>query len=177
MSFSPDGLSLVTVSRDRTWCLYLRKNNVFERVAGTDKKNSVHQRLIWACGWSPDSKSFVTCSRDKKVAVWSAESGALACKKPLVLEDSVTAVAFAPLGSGAHYVLAAGQEDGRVLVIFWDPAKDEDGEWGIMHSERVHHKTVKKLSFRPRPHNGGDLVLASCSSDHSVKLFKVRHAS
>ena len=80
----------------------------YVKVSCTDKKTSVHQRLIWSCAWTGDSKYFATSSRDKKVAIWEgkgesedAESSclgafALACAKPLQVADSATAVAIAP---------------------------------------------------------------------------------
>ena len=104
--------------------------------------------------------------------MWVAETGAAACGAPLVLGDSVTAVSFHP-GScdvgGASYTLAAGLDDGTVLLIEWN---SYSGVWNVLHSKRVHHKTVRRLRFRP----GGahsEVLLASCSSDHSVKLHKV----
>ena len=178
MSFSPDGRYLLTASRDRTWCLYLKSEDgtgtTYRKVYGTSKKNSVHQRLIWACDWSPDSKYFVTSSRDKKVATWAAATGAMACEAPLLLGDSVTAVSFhrsggESSGGGVSYTLAAGLDDGTVHLIEWN---SESGGWRVLHGERVHHKTVRRFRFRPGgAHN--DVLLASCSSDHSVKLHKV----
>ena len=175
MSFSPDGRHLLTASRDRTWCLYLKCEGTatYRKVHCTGKKNSVHQRLIWACDWSPDSKYFATCSRDKKVAVWVAATGAMACESPLVLGDSVTAVAFhgsagSSTASGASLALAAGLDDGTVHLIEWNP---ESGGWKVRYGARVHHKTVKRLRFRPGSHK--EVLLASCSSDHSVKLHHV----
>ena len=174
MSFSPDGRYLLTASRDRTWCLYLKceDDTTYQKVHCTGKKNSVHQRLIWACDWSPDSKYFVTCSRDKKVVAWEAATGA-PCGAPLVLGDSVTAVSFQPCGEssvgGASYTLAAGLDDGTVILIQWN---SESGGWRVLFEARVHHKTVRRLRFRP----GGarnEVLLASCSSDHSVKLHRV----
>ena len=110
-------------------------------------------------------------SRDKKVVAWEAATGApAACGAPLVLGDSVTAVSFhrSRVG-GASYTLAAGLDDGSVLLIEWN---SESGGWRVLHGARVHHKTVKRLRFRP----GGErneVLLASCSSDHSVKLHRV----
>ena len=49
MEFSPCDGYLLTASRDRTWCLFSRRNpeNRFVRIANTDKNTAVHQRLIW----------------------------------------------------------------------------------------------------------------------------------
>ena len=103
--------------------------------------------------------------------MWGSETGAAACGAPLVLGDSVTAVAFRPgRGSGgAPYELAAGLDDGTVHLIEWN---SDSGGWTVLHGARVHHKAVKRLRFRP----GGarnEVLLASCSSDHSVKLHRV----
>ena len=34
-----------------------------------------HARVIWACSWGPDDRSFVTGARDSLVKVWSLGSG------------------------------------------------------------------------------------------------------
>lgn len=39
----------------------------FSLHAYTGKDTAIHSRIIWSCDWSPDSKYFVTSSRDKKV--------------------------------------------------------------------------------------------------------------
>ena len=50
--------------RDRTWSLHQINNQGSQLsttlVARTDKKTSVHTRLIWACAWAPDGKHFFT---------------------------------------------------------------------------------------------------------------------
>ena len=76
MSFSPDDKFFLSVSRDRTWCLFKNVSKeegeiLYDKVAFTDKKSAVHSRIIWGCDWSSDSKFFATCSRDKKVAIWT----------------------------------------------------------------------------------------------------------
>ena len=79
---------------------------IFSKIAFTDKKTSVHSRIIWAASWSHDSKYFITASRDKKLVIWGSSgeatsSGGLgnygAVTKPLDLGDAVTAVDFAPI--------------------------------------------------------------------------------
>ena len=63
----------------------------------TDKKTSIHARIIWACDWSSDSKYFVTVGRDKKCVVWSLEDKKSISPEPLLLPNSATAVAFQPV--------------------------------------------------------------------------------
>ena len=63
----------------------------------TDKKTSIHARIIWACDWSSDSKYFVTVGRDKKCVVWSLEDKKSISSEPLLLPNSATAVAFQPV--------------------------------------------------------------------------------
>ena len=182
MAFSPDDRRLLTVSRDRTWCLYERTESSFEMIAHTDKKTALHSRLIWACDWSMHSKYFATVSRDKKVAIWT-ETGVdsnsslgkfgLACKQPLTLNSSATAVAFAPIDN--MNILAIGCESGHIFLYKWDE-NDHEQEWKLiseLKSNEAHHKTVKRLKFRPGNHADGNLILASASSDHCVKLYEL----
>jgi len=77
MSFSRSGKFLLSVSRDRTWALHRRDENEkykFSLVQKTDKKDSVHTRIIWSCDWFPVDDYFVTGSRDKKALVWGIDS-------------------------------------------------------------------------------------------------------
>lgn len=39
----------------------------FSLFACADHNTAVHSRIIWSCDWTPDSKYFMTGSRDKKV--------------------------------------------------------------------------------------------------------------
>lgn len=48
-------------------CVVLRAEPQFSLCAHTAKDTATHSRIIWSCDWSPDSKYFVTSSRDKKV--------------------------------------------------------------------------------------------------------------
>lgn len=188
MEFSPCDNYLLTVSRDRTWALYQRdnQNSNFTRIANTDKATSVHQRLIWSCSWSSNSVYFCTASRDKKIAIWSQNSSTtearngclgnygMACSEPLCLSESITAVAFGPKMADGAFLLAAGLETGAIVFISWSSLKNGASQWKIiktLDSKESHHKAVKKLRFCPI--DGPNLLLASCSEDHFVKLFSV----
>lgn len=139
----------------------------FSLYAHTGKDTAVHSRIIWACDWSPDSKYFVTSSRDKKVIVWgpcsledSEDSGLppeiKPCSSILDVGDSATAVAFCPvLCSDNSYLLAVGLECGRILLYKWSPGQEPAGghDWsscGETDISQSHALTVKRLRWRPR---------------------------
>lgn len=131
MRFSPDNQFLLSVSRDRRFAL-------FERVQGdsggityalkcvSDKKNGIHQRIIWSCDWSKDNRYFATSSRDGKVVAWyfsgdndndNGSLGNVKARDVLEIDESITAVAFGPHQSPAGaYVTALGCESGRIYI-------------------------------------------------------------
>ena len=145
-----------------------------------------------ACSWSHDSNYFATGSRDKKIALWSkvendvnsssktclGEYG-MVCKVPLVLESSITALAFTRQtcdNRSSKYLIAAGLETGKICFVLWDPNATTE-EWKILktlNSSDGHHKTVKRLKFRPKTVNEKEYILASCGEDNTVKLHRFR---
>ncbi|XP_029919923.1 elongator complex protein 2 isoform X2 [Myripristis murdjan] len=174
MAFSPDAQLLLAVSRDRTWSLWRRNppssdspEPQFSLYAHTGKDTAIHSRIIWSCDWSPDSKYFVTSSRDKKVIMWGPcrleDNGNPAeiqhCSSILDVGDSATAVAFCPtLCSDHSYLLAVGLECGRILLYRWSPSQDSAGgqDWASYgETDTVHALAVKRLRWRPRAGRAG----------------------
>ncbi|KAF3707523.1 Elongator complex protein 2 [Channa argus] len=179
MAFSPDAQLLLAVSRDRTWSLWRRNfpthespEPQFSLHAHTGKDTAIHSRIIWSCDWSPDSKYFVTSSRDKKVIVWGPcrleDSGDLLFPPDIrpfssVLDvgDAATAVAFCPvLCSDNSYLLAVGLESGRILLYRWSPGQEPAGgnDWsscGETDTSQSHALAVKRLRWRPRAGRAG----------------------
>ena len=51
ISFSPMDNFLLTVSRDRSWNLYIKNNNSYELLQ--NMKNA-HKRIIWTCSWTKE---------------------------------------------------------------------------------------------------------------------------
>ncbi|XP_069814255.1 elongator complex protein 2 isoform X2 [Dendropsophus ebraccatus] len=193
MAFSPDDKFLLAVSRDRNWSLWKKQEEIpaesdaqFRLYASTDKNTSVHTRIIWSCDWTPDSKFFVTGSRDKKVIVWGEKSCAdvKPCSTLLDTEDSVTAVSVNQvIASQGSYIIAVGLDCGMINLYKWqyniapnDWIKAYEIEQSLCHT-----LTVKQLSWRSKPgraghddlDNGEWLQLASCGADHGVKIFNV----
>ncbi|XP_073486934.1 elongator complex protein 2 [Aquarana catesbeiana] len=206
MAFSPDDKFLLAVSRDRNWSLWRKQEGIpmqsaephFILQASTNKDTSVHSRIIWSCDWTPDSKFFVTGSRDKKVIVWGDCQvfdtqddhncvSVKPCSTLLDAGDSVTAVgvnkAVASLGS---YIIAVGLECGKILLYKWESGITLN-DWMKsyeMDQSLCHTLTVKQVCWRSKPGRAGHddldnaewLQLASCGADHSIKIFNVNRS-
>jgi len=75
ISFSPDDMYMLSVSRDRNIVLYEKQqesNNV--TTYSPIIKHKAHDRIVWACSWSFDGKLVITGSRDKTVKVWRMDN-------------------------------------------------------------------------------------------------------
>lgn len=183
MEFSPDDRHLLSVSRDRSWCIHKIdiSGNIFVRVAFADKKTAIHQRIIWSCTWSHDGLYFATASRDKKVVVWgwkaegSSETnlGPIESKGQLSVEDSATAVSFAPsFAGGDRYLIAIGLERGSIHLYHWSLQSG----WTLyetLQQSVAHHLSVKRLKFCPRQDHQFAFLLASCGDDHMVRVYSI----
>ncbi|KAL6440407.1 hypothetical protein ACFW04_003145 [Cataglyphis niger] len=179
MQFSPNDRYLLSVSRDRRWSLFKNEGESYMLIAVSSKKNSPHSRIIWCCAWTSDSNYFVTGSRDGKIGVWFAMEDTTEDVIPEMILDtqnqSVTALCFAPSSIEGSYVLAIGYETGlieiRKITITLEKTWLELLKYD---TSQAHHLTVKKLMFRPNSEYSCDtLQLASCSSDHSVKIYDI----
>ncbi|PKU48843.1 hypothetical protein llap_814 [Limosa lapponica baueri] len=171
---------------------------VFSCCAYTDKNTAVHSRIIWSCDWTPDSKYFITGSRDKKVIIWgqcdlsvTTEGNTLGSIKPCstVLDagDSVTAVSISrALTPDGRYIVAVGLENGKIILYTWKQSGQEPApaDWTTcveMDDSQSHALAVKRLCWRHHVGRAGHndqnssewLQLASCGADHCVKIFSV----
>ncbi|GAB1600873.1 elongator complex protein 2-like [Argonauta hians] len=192
LAFSYNGHYLLAVSRDRTWTLFKRSIDQeipFRKIASVDKKTSAHSRIIWSCCWSHDDCYFVTASRDKKVILWpspplSEDITSIQPKDSVTFKDSVTAVDMAPsFISDNRYLLSAGLDNGTIELLTWSP--DHQTPWKCIKvlDTISHHLTVKRLKFSrvqnsDHQQNEEDdskqqFLLASCGSDHSVRIFNI----
>ncbi|XP_064456155.1 elongator complex protein 2-like isoform X1 [Ornithodoros turicata] len=189
MAFSPDDNYLLTVSRDRSWCVYQRNtsDNSFSSIAHSDKTNAIHQRIIWSCSWSHDSQHFATASRDKKVVVWGKHDahakgslGPFESRLELDTEDSATAVDFAPCLTGSKsYVIAVGLDNGSIFLYQWNESSCT--VCATLRATHAHHLTVKRLKFSPCIDLANEdeinsrkiFHLASSGDDHFVCVYSI----
>lgn len=183
MKFSNSGKHLLSVSRDRSWKLFQKKNedNHFEFIRGISSKNPYHTRIIWSCDWSHDDKYFVTVSRDKQACVWYGENSPSEENSPignnLELNESITACSFAPSTcTDNSYLIALGLDSGKIIFFKWS-LENGFSEFSTVENRYSHHLTVKKLSFRKFFASKDKLKefhLASCSEDESSRLFTLK---
>lgn len=185
LAFAPNDAFLVSVSRDRQFCVYEKTGGQFALAA----RVKAHKRIIWSCSWSPDSRFFATASRDQSFALWGRTHGDGAAKwgavgKPTLLDSAVTAVAFAPvvLTPPDSYVVAVGLESGAIK-LFRVSAAVEPVETSLLaefDTEVSPTATVTRLAWSPcvapTDEDGSRrsaVVLAASSSDFSVRLYTV----
>lgn len=201
MEFSHRGSMLLTVSRDRHLALFRMpsqadalqpSNNDFQLLA----KVKAHARIIWSCSWSADDQYIATGARDKLVKVWrvnhqvlqqadgAKSDGALLTEVPAlpVFACAVTAVAFAPRLHGDSYLLAVGLEDGQIELWLGSKAGSSlpDLKWSQLAAlppNLRHADVVRRLVWRQPSAATATLQLASCSDDHTVRIFDVAMAA
>ncbi|KIJ20201.1 hypothetical protein PAXINDRAFT_160820 [Paxillus involutus ATCC 200175] len=174
IAFSPDDNFIVTVSRDRTWRSFEKRDEGYVPVAA-DKS---HARIIWDCSWSREGDVFATASRDKTVKIWSPKAGsdrwpALATLK---FKEAATAVAFCSLDSKkiARRLLAVGLETGEILIHHGSRSAPE--HWDLVHSIGrgiAHIAQIHRLAWRSTD-DPTKKHLASCSEDGTLKILIVQ---
>jgi len=183
MEYSPNSNYLLSVSRDRKWCLFKIDNygsnhEDYSLVAQSDKKTG-HTRIIWSCSWSNDSIYFFTGSRDKKVMMWGvSEDNQVIRQSVLSCEQPVTSVSCSPNKQNNldfSYLLAVGLENGDLKLC----TVDQDKNMCVFYTfgkNICHAAAVLRLKWRPNEHykDDDDLCLASCSQDCQIKLFDVK---
>eukprot|EP01112_Ceratiomyxa_fruticulosa_P015889 TRINITY_DN4745_c0_g1_i1.p1 TRINITY_DN4745_c0_g1~~TRINITY_DN4745_c0_g1_i1.p1 ORF type:complete len:821 (-),score=187.70 TRINITY_DN4745_c0_g1_i1:52-2514(-) len=188
MKFSPDDKYLLSVSRDRNWCLFQKTVIKSEDDSKKSdlitytlfKKVSGGERILWSCDWSYDSKVFATGSRDKLVKIWGYDPdwNCIATLPPFA--SAVTAVEFAPpiyTERYQSYLLAVGEEDGTIS-FYSSPVKEMNWKCLLTLNSTLNHvATVSRIRWRTvRGDEKDKLVfkIATSSYDHSVRKYTIK---
>ena len=95
--FSNDSKQILTVSRDRSWCIFEHVDHHEWKLKSQGQK--AHGRVIWDCAWIPvrnneSDGAFVTASRDKTVKVWNkvGPSDAWTCLTTMPCPEACTSI-------------------------------------------------------------------------------------
>ena len=177
VAFSPCGLYLLTVSRDRSWRLFRRAGQHYEPWVG----ERAHARVVWDGAWAPqvpertEPPMFATASRDKSVKLWRLMPNEQDKQRPhsliatLHVPDAAVSVAWA----SAH-ALAIGLENGDVLLYVC--VGEQRDTWQLqMRLARHHTGAVHRMACRPpgawiHAHNRVPYQLLSVGEDGCTRL-------
>lgn len=178
IEFSYDDNYILSVSRDRSLCLFEKINT--ENNKGIDYQlvqieKETHARIIWGCSWAKDSKIFLTGSRDNTLKIWKKNNDNKLFKEIYFHEFSqaVTSINLIDEKLSNNYVAFVGLESGEILLVKIFIDDDDKVEFKILEKFPdfiSHGLTVKRIkSFR----NGHIVKVATCSEDHSVRIFDI----
>uniref|UniRef100_A0A7S4NR91 Elongator complex protein 2 n=1 Tax=Guillardia theta TaxID=55529 RepID=A0A7S4NR91_GUITH len=176
LRFSPDDSLLLSVSRDRSICIFARSTSEL----GTSfslraKLEKAHERIVWACSWDRSGRYFATGSRDKTVKVWElcgdGSQVNLVAQLPK-FDSAVTALDWAPYSVSERSCIAIGTEEGEVSVWTSDPVNKEWEKLTSLQGEFAHAGAVHALRWRPT--NATSVQLATCGEDHSVRVHELQ---
>jgi elongator complex protein 2 len=167
IEFSKDDKYILSVSRDRSWCLYERDSGTYKLV---QMEKEAHARIIWGCSWTSDSSLFITGSRDKFVKIWAKDENQL-FKSIFTYEfnDSVTSCNFIPEKINDYHTAIIGFEAGNLELYAF---KDNNFKQLIkVHEFLCHGASVKRIKSFIK-----DEVLrfATCSEDYSTRIFDIK---
>jgi elongator complex protein 2 len=110
MKFSDDGRFLVASSRDKTVSIY--KVKTVEGEYGLELVSQIkdHRRVVWDVAISYDNSFFASCSRDRRLLLYSMKEMKMVAEHEFPCE--VTALSFHP----SKYELSIGCEDGTLSI-------------------------------------------------------------
>ncbi len=183
IEFSSDDKYILSVSRDRSLCIFEKIENEkgYELV---QLEKETHARIIWGCSWAKDSEMFLTGSRDNTLKIWKKTDSAKGKPtKPFEeaflyeFAEAVTSVNLLDECVEGNYIGFVGLENGDLFVIKIKINSD--------HSDGVQFKIIDKVPEytghgmavkRIKSYFDFDMQIvkvASCAEDHSVRIFEI----
>lgn len=178
LRWSPNGNYLLSVSRDRQFSLWEKKDIdseiTFKLISLQEK---AHTRIIWDCCWLPieiDACMFITGARDRRMKLWKMKSSSTV--ENITRSDRHTSAVTAldcydkPIGKLA--LIATGLDDGSILLY----TVSADGKFNMVYQQPVDatpNGSITRLSFRPSSASSKDgIELAVSARDSSVRILK-----
>lgn len=159
--YSPDGLTLASVSNDGTIKLWSANDG---RLLATLRE---HDRFIHCIGYSPDGASLASANRNGTVNFWNVRTGDLVTTLEGHGDDAVNAVAYSPDGT----TLASAGSDS--FVKLWDARTGNllSTLEGHAHPVNSVERGINYIVYSP-----DGTTLASAGGDHTVRLWDVKNS-
>nr|ATB19569.1 putative ATELP2 [Cupressus duclouxiana] len=181
----------------------LEKNGIDEVKHELVARHDAHKRIIWSCSWNARHHVFATGSRDRMVKIWKIKEtkSESSVTELLILpqfSSSVTAVSWSPRSNFKDDLVAVGMESGlidiwRVSLQVMTPGGEHFQpcqRFDTVTASRIigldiylcHVATVHRLVWRETSESESSMLdnssptvmhLASCGSDHTVRIFNV----
>ena len=179
LKFSDDDEYLLSVGRDRQFCVWKRgSENRMEYILAHNKEKA-HSRMILAASWAPSvpGRIFATGARDRNFSIWRiGDDGVVACLNTLGSVAPITALHFLPELVREHAILAVGAEDGFVAVGKVDPQKECEYKTLDTKGALEQAKAVEQVLWRPKGNRHVDddvRQLAIACADSSLHIASI----
>ncbi|MFN9555130.1 MAG: toll/interleukin-1 receptor domain-containing protein [Dolichospermum sp.] len=148
VSFSPDGKTIATASRDNTARLWNLQGELLHELKG-------HQSIVFSVSFSPDGKTIATASWDNTARLWNLQGELLHELKGH--QQAVNSVSFSPDGK----TIATASEDKTARL--WNL------QGKMLHELKGHQEAVFSVSFSP-----DGKTIATASSDKTARLWTLQ---
>lgn len=134
-----------------------------------------HLGTVWGLDFDRSGKYMVSCSDDKSVKVWNVNTE---CKKSELIAEitgqlsrSIYTCSWSPVSHSNIYLIATGGSDNKIVVYQFNRDNlTENSRLKILTSKtQAHTNDIRCVQFHPFESD----ILASCSEDGTIKLWKV----
>ncbi|MFL5245796.1 MAG: WD40 repeat domain-containing protein [Gemmataceae bacterium] len=166
VAFAPDGLSFYSSGQDKSI-------KAWKFASENPNKTLPHPNLVDAVAFSPDGQRLATGCHDGAVRIWDVAKG-LVIKEikahQITMPTPQPAAVYTLAWNNDGKQIASGGYDGSMKL--WDATSGalvkEFKAYKEKDFEKGHREGVFSVAFSP-----DNKSLASCSSDHTIKLWNV----